>query len=149
MKKEAGGYNIYAPPHQQLQPHEGNPCLERLIPLSTESGAQMREGGPAAQPHPGQGSTQHVTMDNSGRGENISNTVGELSSRAQRLEHILSDCLPLYQCKLKLCGKRLCWVRFKFQIHCHVSFLWTGLWLFQRRSVENSYCLVFQLIWKA
>ncbi|XP_062400357.1 tumor necrosis factor receptor superfamily member 21 [Sardina pilchardus] len=78
------GYNICAPSlqHEQEQQHGaemgGDPRVERLIPLSAGNGGPPRGTDSAAQPHPGQGSTQHVTMSNSGRGENISNTVGSI-----------------------------------------------------------------------
>ncbi|XP_048111348.1 tumor necrosis factor receptor superfamily member 21 isoform X2 [Alosa alosa] len=76
------GYNVCAPSLQQEQQQqlgpdmESDPCVERLIPLSWGSGGPPKETGSAAQPHPG--STQHVTMNNSGRGESISNTVGSI-----------------------------------------------------------------------
>ena len=76
-KKTLGGCNICVPQHQQEADMGGNACLEQLIPLTRDSEGPLRETGAAAQPHPGQGSMQRITVDNNGKGESISNTVGE------------------------------------------------------------------------
>ncbi|XP_031423528.1 tumor necrosis factor receptor superfamily member 21 isoform X2 [Clupea harengus] len=77
-KKTLGGCNICVPQHQQEADMGGNACLEQLIPLTRDSEGPLRETGAAAQPHPGQGSMQRITVDNNGKGESISNTVGSI-----------------------------------------------------------------------
>lgn len=70
-------------------------CLQREAAATAASASAAAAPAPATQVHPGQGpaSVQHVTMDKSGKGEGISNTVGEWHQQRTLEENL---CQRLY-----------------------------------------------------